>query len=251
MKSYLNRKLIVIEGVDGSGKHTQAVNIQKRIGGNSILVSFPRYGENSANMVEKYLSGTWSETRKELSPIITSDFFSIDRSISYANDAWGEIYDNGGIVIADRYTQANVIHQGCKILFGDSKITDKYIDHVLADQCRDYIKWLYNHEYNDFKIPVPNMVFFLYMDKESNKRIIEQRMKDDPSHADIHEKNAEYMEHCRRMVNILKNDRTYIEDLNAKYNIRYIFINESNEDGSLRSIDEITDEIMEHIIKGE
>ena len=61
----------------------------------------------------------------------------------------------------------------------------------------------------------------------------------------------EYMEYCRRMVNILKNDRSYIEDLNAKYNIRYIFINESNEDGSLRSIDEITDEIMEHIIKGE
>ena len=95
------------------------------------------------------------------------------------------------------------------------------------------------------------MVFFLYMDEESNKRIIEQRMKDDPSHADIHEKNAEYMEYCRRMVNILKNDRTYINDFSCKYNIRYIFINESNDDGSLRPIEEITDEIMEHIIKGE
>lgn len=251
MKSYFNKKLIVIEGVDGSGKHTQATNLQKRIGSNSALVSFPRHNMNSCHMVDTYLSGTWTRSRVGLSPIVTSDFYSIDRSISYSTEAWGEIYDNGGIVIADRYTQSNIIHQGSKILFDSTKPNDDIIDPILEDQCIEYIRWLYTHEYKDFKIPVPNMVFFLYMDEETNKRIIEERMKVDPSHADIHEKDLSYMENCRKMIRILENDRRYLDDSRSRYGIKYIFINESAPDGSLRNINDITDDIMAHIIKGE
>ena len=105
-------KLIVIEGLDGSGKATQTqklYDVLKSKGENVIKVSFPDYDSDSSALVKMYLRGEFGTDPDAVNPYAASSFYAVDRFASYAKN-WREFYLNGGIVIADRYTTSNAIH---------------------------------------------------------------------------------------------------------------------------------------------
>lgn len=106
-------KLFVIDGTDGSGKQTQLEKLKERFEKDGIdykLVSFPNYDSPSSSLVKMYLAGEFGENAKDVSPYIASTFFAADRYATYKKD-YEEYYKNGGIILADRYTTANMVHQ--------------------------------------------------------------------------------------------------------------------------------------------
>lgn len=245
----LKGKLFAIEGVDGSGKHTQAVSLMERLGtNNTAIVSFPRHTRDSSLMADKYLAGEWNGKRKELNHFTVSSFYSIDRAISYATENWGKVYDEGGIVIADRYTQSNIIHQYTRASIKEDGI-DEFKSSFSNANREDYVKWLYHLEYDRFGIPIPDMVFFLKISKQANEKIINERIKNDPDHADIHELNLKYMESCRKTIEMIQcSDDWWLES--TVYPIKYVFIETCDGDGNMKPAREITDQILYHITMG-
>ena len=110
-------KLFVIDGTDGSGKQTQFTKLQERLTKDGIeykTVSFPNYDSPSSSLVKMYLSGEFGSNAKDVSPYIASTFYAADRYATFKT-GYKEYYDNGGIILADRYTTANMVHQAGKI----------------------------------------------------------------------------------------------------------------------------------------
>lgn len=106
-------KLYVIDGTDGSGKQTQFKKLQERLAEDGIdykVVSFPNYESESSALVKMYLSGEFGKNAKEISPYIASTFYAADRYATFKT-GYQEYYENGGIILADRYTTANMVHQ--------------------------------------------------------------------------------------------------------------------------------------------
>ncbi len=129
-------KLIVFEGLDGSGKQTQSALFFQRLkeqGAAVMKVSYPRYDNPSSSLVKMYLAGEFGQNPDEVSPYISSTFFAVDRYASYKQD-YETFYSDGGIVIADRYTTSNILHQA-------SKIAD-------IDERQRFLSWLTDLEYN-------------------------------------------------------------------------------------------------------
>lgn len=240
--------LIVIDGIDGSGKHTQAELLyskliekyHKSIKDNIALVSFPNYGSNGCIMVEKYLNGDFGNDPNMIDPYTASLFYMIDRSISFWSDKWGEIYRSGGIVIADRYYTSNIIHQGAKILAMDSRIKNNL--NPTLDNFREFTKfknWLIDTEHNRIGVPKPNKIFWLITDKSSNEYMLNHRNTIDSSHkSDIHETNSEYLNYCRNAIQYYKNTVQCLP--NSIDN----FINVNSPDNSLKPIESIHFEIL-------
>lgn len=202
----MNRgKLIVIDGLDGIGKATQTAmltdylfNIRK----DHTAVDFPRYGKPSCYMVEGYLYGKFGCNPNDVDPYTASMFYAIDRSISFKTEDWGEVYRNGGIVIADRYTCSNIIHQAQKlrnITLSNPEATARNPEFV------KFVKWIYETEYINIGLPKPDIIIYLTMSEEANQKLLEKRMKEDSTHTtDIHEANGEYLDKCRRTVKAYK-----------------------------------------------
>ena len=120
-------KLFVIDGTDGSGKQTQLKKLEERLDKEGIdykKVSFPNYDSPSSALVKMYLSGEFGAHAKDVSPYIASTFFAADRYATYKKEL-EEYYKNGGIILADRYTTANMVHQAGKI--DDKQEIKKYI----------------------------------------------------------------------------------------------------------------------------
>ena len=110
-------KLFVIDGTDGSGKQTQFEKLQNRLTEDNVkykVVSFPNYESPSSSLVKMYLSGEFGEDPKQISPYIASTFYAADRYATYKKE-FEEYYQNGGIILADRYTTANMVNQDSKI----------------------------------------------------------------------------------------------------------------------------------------
>ena len=140
-------KLFVIDGTDGSGKQTQLEKLKERFEKDGIdykLVSFPNYDSPSSSLVKMYLAGEFGENAKDVSPYIASTFFAADRYATYKKD-YEEYYKNGGIILADRYTTANMVHQAGKI--ANEKEREKFLE------------WLWDFEFNLYGLPVPTEVF--------------------------------------------------------------------------------------------
>ena len=195
-------KLFVIDGVDGSGKNTQAKELyyyflQEGYTADEdvTMVSFPRYGQPSAKFVEMYLHGELSKNAMDMDPYTASLFYAIDRSISFKTEKWGEVYRNGGIVIADRYFTSNIIHQGAKILANSFGV----------DKFREYINWLKDLELNKIGIPKPDKIFWLVTDAAANAEMMKTRVENDATHVtDIHEADTEYLNWCRSAIQTYK-----------------------------------------------
>ncbi len=177
-------KLIVIEGLDGSGKSTQLELLPKglrSVGIDSKTVSFPDYESDSSALVKMYLSGEFGKKPDDVNAYAASTFYAVDRYASYKT-GWGEYYSAGGTVVAGRYTTSNAVHQASKLP---------------KEKWADFLSWLYDFEYNKIGIPKPDLVIFLDMPIEVSQKLMTKRYSENGGKKDIHEKDVEYLNHCR------------------------------------------------------
>lgn len=177
-------KLVVIEGTDGSGKATQTALLCDRLGADNLKftkLSFPRYDKPSSKLVEMYLQGEFGDDVNAVGPYEASKFYAIDRYTSFVED-WGETYKNGGLIISDRYTTSNAVHQSAKM--------------PKAERL-EYFKWLSDIEYGSMGIPEPDLVIYLDMPLEATEKFMRKREASTDTKADIHEKNSTYLAQCK------------------------------------------------------
>lgn len=216
----MSGKLIIIEsGSDASGKATQSELIYEKLKNEGLKVrkvQYPNYESESSTLVKMYLRGDFGKNADDVDAYIASTFFTADRYASYKTE-WEDFYKDGGVVIADRYTTSNMVHQASKMAVEDR---DKYLD------------WLDDYEYGMFKMPRPDVVIFLNVPVEFSRKLMANRMNKftGEKEKDIHERDAEYLERTYR-------NSLYIAD---KYGWKIV---ECIKDGELRSIDDINNEI--------
>ncbi|MEF9984269.1 MAG: deoxynucleoside kinase [Oscillospiraceae bacterium] len=215
-------KLIVIEGIDGSGKATQSAMLAKWLNENShktTKISFPDYANPSSTLVKMYLNGEIGQA-SDISPYAASTFYAVDRYISYKNN-WEMPYLNGEIIVSDRYTTSNIVHQ--MVLLPQS-------------EWEEYINWLEDYEYIKMGLPKPDLVIYLDMHPKISQKLMEKRYNGDNSKKDILESNYSYMESCRNSA------------LFAAENLNWQIIPCFKEENPL-SLDEIQSKIQSTLIK--
>lgn len=216
----LRGRLYVIEASDGSGKATQANLLYEKLlkeGEKVKLISFPDYSSDSSALVKMYLAGDFGENPDYVNIYAASTFYSVDRFASFKKD-WEDFYNSGGIIIADRYTTSNMVHQAAKIK--EVKEKDEYLD------------WLWDLEFNLYKLPVPDKVFFLDVKPEISQQLIKNRKNKitKGSQKDIHERNKDFLKKSYKNALYVAN----------KYNWEKVNCNQGN---NIRSIEDISDEI--------
>lgn len=174
-------KLIVIEGVDSSGKETQTKLLFDYLtskGLNVKKVSFPDYDSDFCMPVKGYLAGQLGDNPDDVNAYAASSFYAIDRYASYKRD-WGSFYEEGGVIVCDRYVTSNIVHQAMKIK-GDKTA---------------FIEWLADYEYKKLGLPEPDVVIFLDMPPVAAQFLMKNRANKitGDSQKDIHEKNEGYL----------------------------------------------------------
>ena len=219
-------KLFVIDGTDGSGKQTQLETLKQRLTDEKIdyrTVSFPNYDSPSSSLVKMYLAGEFGSDAKAISPYIASTFYAADRYATYVTQ-YKEYYENGGIILADRYTTANMVHQA-------GKIQDK-------SERKKFLDWLWDFEFNLYGLPVPAEVFFLNMPPEYSAKLMKNRENKITHEAkkDIHEKDQEYLTQAYNAACELSKEYNW-------YEIKCV------KDGKIRTIQDINDEIFTEVKK--
>ncbi len=176
-------KLIVLEGIDGSGKSAQFRRLCTRLekdGFDYNHIVFPRYGEESSALIRMYLNGEFGTRPDDVNAYTASTFFAVDRFASYKKD-WGSTYDSGGLFLSDRYTTSNAVHQG-------SKLPD--------EELPAFFRWLSDLEYDKMGLPRPDLVIYLDVDLETSLARMRRREAKNNTHADIHEKDVDYLRRC-------------------------------------------------------
>ena len=177
-------KLIVLEGTDGSGKATQARLLAEHLKGEGVSfreIDFPRYGNPFAEPAKRYLEGALGRHPGDVNAYAASVLFSVDRLASYKED-WGEAYESGALILANRYTTSNAVHQASKLPEGERE---------------EYLKWLFDLEYGRMGLPEPDLVFYLDLPTELSEAMLRQRQQSTGTHADIHEQDEAYLRACR------------------------------------------------------
>ena len=211
--------LIAIEGGDGAGKATQTALLTEKLiaaGQNAHKVSFPAYGQPSCTMVESYLRGDFGTDPNAVNAYAASMFYAVDRYATFKKN-WGNLYQDGSIIIADRYTTANALFQVTKV----AKIERK-----------SYLDWLYDLEYNKMGLPRPDLVVYLDVPPEVSERMRTQREADTNTQADIHENLA--------MQQKVRESALYVAEHGA-----WKIVNCVDDKNHMRSIEEINADIME------
>ena len=176
-------KLIVLEGIDGSGKSAQYRRLTARferegLGYHSIV--FPRYDQESSALIRMYLNGDFGSKPEDVNACAASIFYAVDRYASYMTD-WREYYQRGGVILSDRYTTSNAVHQGAKLP---------------TERQPAFFDWLYDLEYVKLGLPEPDLVIFLDVDLATSERRMAHRREKYGTGGDIHENDAEYLQHC-------------------------------------------------------
>lgn len=215
-------KLIVLEGIDGSGKSSQYRRICARMEKDKIAynhIVFPRYEKDSSALIRMYLGGQFGQNPNDVNAYTASSFYAVDRFASYRDD-WGKVYEEGGIIISDRYTTSNAVHQGCKLS---------------DEELPGFFSWLADLEYSKMGLPEPDLVIYLDVDIETSLRRMKQRQLGTNTTADIHEKDVKYLERCLHTASMAA-------DHYGWKRIDYM------KDGHERDVDEKNDEIYSIIL---
>lgn len=225
MRDKVMGKLIVIEGTDSSGKETQTKLLFERLkkeGKNVRKISFPNYESPACAPVKMYLAGDFGDNAVEVNPYPVSTMYAIDRYASFKMD-WGKFYKEGGIIITDRYTTSNMVHQASKI----DNLKEK----------EDYLMWLMDLEYEKMQLPKPDTVIFLNMPTDMAVKLMESRKNKitGETKKDIHEKSPEYLKKSHDNACLVANKYSWQE-------IRCV------ENERLKSIEEIGEEIYKAVI---
>lgn len=183
-------KLITIEAGDGSGKATQTKALYDRLlseGYQVLKVEYPDYQSESSALVRMYLGGEFGQQAENVSAYGASAFFAVDRYASYLLK-WRQAYESGWIILADRYTTSNMVHQAVKLKDSAER--------------EEFLTWLWDFEFGRLQLPVPDRVIYLDMPPEISDMLINSRAaKDSSRKKDIHEKDTSYLHHCHRAYN--------------------------------------------------
>ena len=177
-------KLIVFEGTDGSGKSTQFDLLTRRLEEARTAfhkLRFPQYEEPSSALIRMYLGGAFGDDPEAVNAYAASTFYAVDRYASYQR-VWKDYYREGGLVLSDRYTTSNAVHQGSKVPEGERA---------------DFFRWLYDLEYDRMGLPRPDLVILLDMPVELSEQLMRKREQSTGTHADIHERDEDYLKKCR------------------------------------------------------
>lgn len=177
--------LIVIEGLDGSGKATNASRLEQRLrqsGKDTLRISFPDYDSDSSALVKMYLSGLFGKKAEDVNAYAASAFYAVDRYASFKTK-WNDAFRRGAWIISDRYTTSNAVHQASKL---DASEFDSYLD------------WLYDFEFEKLGLPKPDLVIYLDVPPEISQKLIAGRYDGDAAKRDIHEADTGYLEKSRK-----------------------------------------------------
>lgn len=181
-------KLIVLEGLDGSGKSTQLSLLEENLSKLRFsfkTVSFPEYTLPSCEPVKMYLAGEFGKKPDDVNAYAASLFYAVDRFASFKK-GWCDFYNNGGLILAGRYTTSNAIHQTSKLN---------------KSEWENYLEWLEDLEYKKVGIPKPDKVIYLNVPIEVSQNLLSTRYEGDESKKDIHEKDINYLNHCHIAAN--------------------------------------------------
>ena len=214
-------KLIVIEGTDGSGKSTQFKLLTSRLEvehKDFQKLVFPQYAEESSALIRMYLGGQFGTKPTDVNAYAASSFYAVDRYASYKK-VWGEYYENGGLIVSDRYTTSNAVHQASK---------------ESPENQPAFLHWLYDFEYDKLGLPRPDLILYLDVPTDFTEAMMRRREADTNTHADIHEQDMEYLATCRRT---------------GKAAAQYYgwTVIQCVKDGKMRTIEDIHEEIYRHV----
>ena len=214
-------KLIVLEGIDGSGKATQSALLEETLeneGRKVMHISFPDYDSDSSALVKMYLKGDFGKDPSAVNPYAASLFYAVDRFASYRMK-WKQFYEEGGIVIADRYTTSNMVHQ-----------MTKYDD---PEERKKFLSWLEMTEYGELELPRPDKVILLDIPLSISENLVKERAKQGGS-MDIHEQHLDYLRKCHDAY----------QELVVHYGWTKIACADH---GVLRSVEEIHEDVLKAI----
>ena len=214
-------KLIVIEGTDGSGKSTQFKALTQRLRDENTefkTLVFPRYAEPSSALIRMYLGGEFGTKPTDVNAYAASAFYAVDRYASYKQD-WGQWYEDGGLIVSDRYTTSNAVHQASK---------------ESGEKQGEFLKWLYEFEYDKLGLPCPDLIIYLDVPTAFTEKLMRGREAATNTHADIHEQDMSYLATCR-------------ETGRAAAKFYGWTVIDCVKDGTMRSIEDIHEEIYCHV----
>lgn len=175
-------RFLVLDGLDGSGKGTQAECLRARLaveGRQVRLISFPNYGTPGAAAVEFYLGGALGHDPAATNAYAASTFYAVDRYLSFRTD-WGDfLRGEGNILIANRYTSANAVHQLAKLP---------------RAEWDEFLGWLADFEFGRLGLPRPDLTLYLEMTPEISMKLISRRSAATGQQKDIHELDPHHLE---------------------------------------------------------
>ncbi len=214
-------KLIVLEGTDGSGKSTQFALLTEYLASRKLefqKLVFPQYKEESSALIRMYLGGEFGSRPSDVNAYAASAFYAVDRYASYKK-VWGQWYEEGGLVVSDRYTTSNAVHQASK---------------ESGEEQKKFLSWLYDFEYSKLGLPRPDLVIYLDVPTDFTEMMMRSREAATNTKADIHEQDLSYLATCRRTGRAA-----------AEYYGWTVI--QCVRDGQMRSIQDIHEEICRHV----
>ena len=217
----MKSKIIVIEGLDGSGKATQTKILAEMLESKGYKVrklEFPDYANPSSSLVKMYLGGDFGSNPSDVNAYAASAFYAVDRVASFLQ-FWKNDYEDGTVILSDRYATSNIIYQM-------SKVEDSQRD--------EFIEWQNDFEYNKLGIPQPDAVIYLDVEPEVSQKLMEKRYGGDMTKMDLHERNVKFLLDCRKSA------------LYAAEKCNWKVIN-CCENGEIKTIEKISEEIKEAI----
>lgn len=209
-------KLIVLEGIDGSGKTTQLELLREALEAKKIsheIIAYPNYDNKESALIKMYLNGEISDNPMSVNAYAASSFYAAERYISYKK-YWESQYLAGTLIISGRYTTSNAIYQCSK---------------VAPDERDAYLDWLEGYEYGLLGLPRPSQVLFLDMPPEYSIDLVIKR-----GSRDIHEKDYSYLQN------------SYLTALYASERLGWTNIN-CVKDGEILSRQEVHFEICKNL----